>query len=216
VNWDLVVVGLTIALSPISVVAMILLIATERGAAKGAAFLVGWVLSLLVIIGGTIALTGGQPPRQKTAPGTGASIATIVVGVILLGVALRAERRRREGLVKPKKEPKWMAKVDNMSLLAAATLGCLLQPWGLMAAGVATAIDVDTSNTSSVVSVVLFGLLATSTLLIMEGWVALRPTEANRKLAAMRTWTQAHRNHVVVVLSTVVGVMLIAKGAHQL
>jgi hypothetical protein len=44
-----------------------------------------------------------------------------------------ARQRRRMG--RPRKPPGWMARLDRLSLWAAAGLAVFLQPWALMAAG---------------------------------------------------------------------------------
>jgi hypothetical protein len=215
-NWDLVLIGLAIAVSPLTVVSFILLLATDRGAVKGVGYLVGWVVCLGVVIGGTLVLTGGKPPRPDTAPRTAVSVVQVIVGAGLLALAWRTHLRSGGPADAERKQPRWVTRLDEMSLLAAAVLAALLQPWGLVAAGAAVAADVDLGPTSSKIAVAVFALLATSSLLIMEGWAVVAPESATAKLAALQRWAGDHRAPILTLVESVVGVVLVVKGMDQL
>ena len=67
---DLVIVGLAITLEPLTLVAFILLLAAKGGIWKGLAFILGWMACLVAVIAAVVLATGGNPPRQHTAPST--------------------------------------------------------------------------------------------------------------------------------------------------
>ena len=135
--WDLVLLGLIITLEPVPVAGFILLLSTTDGTKKGLAYIAGWVACLVATVVGTLAVTGGHPPRAHSLPGRGVSAATVLLGVILVTFAVIERRRLRAGPRAPKPPPKWASKVDNMSPWASAGLGVLLQPWPLVVAGAA-------------------------------------------------------------------------------
>jgi threonine/homoserine/homoserine lactone efflux protein len=56
---DLFLIGLVVNLEPIPLSAMILLLAAERGVRKGAGFVLGWLLTLVVIVAATVLATDG-------------------------------------------------------------------------------------------------------------------------------------------------------------
>jgi hypothetical protein len=93
VTLDLVLIGLAITLEPVPLTAFLLVLASERGARKGAAFVFGWLLSLAVMIAVTVLATGDKPPEPKTAPSTAVLTVKIAIGARLLLVALRQRRR---------------------------------------------------------------------------------------------------------------------------
>jgi hypothetical protein len=196
-------------------VCFILVLSARRGTVKGAAFIAGWVLSLTVMVLGTLALTGGHPPRTATAPRTGVSVAVVALGVALVAFSIRLYRRQRAGPPKAKEPPKWMAKLDTMPLWGATGLGILLQPWPFVAAGAASVIDVDAS-TSAVLPLVAFGLLATSSYLVLEGYVIAANDVARERLGRLRMWLEGHRSQIFMVLAFVIGVALVVKGVAAL
>ena len=164
---DLVLIGLVIAIEPIPLTAFIVVLASKNGVRKGAAFLFGWLLSLAIVIAVTVLVTGNKPPKPNTAPSLGALAAKILIGVVLLVIALR--QYRKLGKPKPpKKTPKWQTGVDNMSLWFAVALGPLVQPWGLVAAGIATITEAKLASWESYLALILFCLVSTSTYLAMR------------------------------------------------
>ena len=148
VTLELIFIGLAITLEPIPLTAFILVVSSKGGVKKGAAFIFGWLLSLAIIIALTVLVTGNKPPKPSTAPSLAALAVKIAIGVGLLLIALR-QRRRMGRPKKPKKTPKWQTGIDNMSLWFAIALAPLVQPWGLVAAGVADITEAKLSSAES-------------------------------------------------------------------
>ena len=139
----------------------------------------------------------------------------IAIGVALIGFGLywrsRQGRPRKE-----KKPPKWEASVDNMSLWFALLLAPVLQPWGLMAAGVTSVMQADLASGASVVALILFVLLATSTYLALEIFSIVRKERAHALALSLRAWIQAHTQQAIIWGSVVIGLFLIGSGTYQL
>ncbi len=202
---DLVLIGVAVTLEPIPITGFILVLSSERGTYKGAAFILGWFLSLVVVIAATLLVTGGTPPKPATAPSTAILAAKILFGVILIGLAFR--QRARAG--RPKKPPTWMSKLDHLSLWAAATLGLLLQPWVLVGAGAAAVSALHISSIESYFLLVAFCLLCTASLLTLELYAVFSPEGATEKLDGLRHWIDVHRDQAIIVLSLVIGLWLV-------
>ncbi|MEU7018870.1 GAP family protein [Streptomyces sp. NPDC046385] len=134
---DLIVIGTAITLGPLHNSAFILLLSSRRGIRQGLAFLLSWLANLITVIALVVLLTGGQPPARHSAPSTAAIAAKLAIGVAL--VMFGTYRHRRPP--RPHGPPRWAARIDNASLVTAAGLAWLLQPWGLVGAGAATAVD---------------------------------------------------------------------------
>ncbi len=126
---DLMLIGLAITLEPFPLTAFILVLSAEKGTRKGLAFILGWLACLVIVIAAVLLATGGQPPGSRSAPSTAATAAKLALGVVLILVAER--QRRRMG--RPRRPPAWMARLDRLSLWAAAGLAAFLQPWALVA-----------------------------------------------------------------------------------
>src|SRR6516225_11103356 len=172
------IIGLAITLEPLTIVAFILILGAQQGIRKGLAFLLGWTASLVAVIAVVVLVTGGKPPAPATAPSTAALVVKALLGALLIWVGLR--QRQRMG--RPRKQPGWMARLDHLSLWAAAGLGVFLQPWSLVAAGAATVVQAKLSTAGDWLALVVFCLLATSSFLVMELYTAFRPEAASVRM----------------------------------
>ena len=200
--------GLAITLEPIPLTAFILVLASKNGVRKGAAFIFGWLLSLAVVVAVTLTATGNKPPQSSTAPSLAALAVKIAIGVVLVIIAYR--KRQKLGQPKPpKKVPKWQTGIDNMSVWFAIALGPLTQPWGLIAAGVATITEAKLSSWESSLALILFCLVATSAYLIMEIYVGFWPEKGTALLTRLRTWLDSNTDQVIIIVSLVIGFWLI-------
>ena len=207
---DLVIIGLVIALLPLTIVAFILILGAQRGIWKGLAFILGWMACLVAVIAVVILITGGKPPEPHTAPSTAALVVKAMLGALLIWVGLR--QRKRMG--KPRKQPGWMARLDHLSLWAAAGLGAFLQPWTLVAAGAATVIQAKLSTAGDWLVLVLFCLLATSSFLVMELYATFAPAAAQARLEQIHTWIDTHQDQAIVVVSLAVGAWLLGSSLY--
>ncbi len=210
---DLLIIGLAITLEPIPLTAFFLVLASKGGVKKGAGFIFGWLVSLAVVVAVTILATGNKPPAPSTAPSLAALAVKIAIGVVLVLYALR--RRSRMGQPKkPKKTPKWQTSIDTMSPWFAMGLAPLVQPWGLIAAGVATIMEAKLSSPETYIAIVLFCLVATSTYLAMEIYAGFWPDTAQAFISRIRVWIDTHTDQVIIVLSLLVGFWLIGKSLY--
>ena len=203
---DLVIIGLAIALEPLTLVAFILILAAKRGTWKGLAFILGFMASVVAVIAAVLLTTGGEPPRQHTAPSTAVLVIKALLGVLLIWIGLRQRRRRG----RPRKPPGWMARLDHMSLAAAVGLGAFLVPWSLVAIGAATVVQAKLSTVGDWLALVMFCLLATSAFLVMELYAAFSPEAAQARLARVRAWIDAHTDQAIIVGALVLGGFLLA------
>ena len=212
---DLVLIALAITLEPIPLTAFILVLMSKGGVRKGAAFIFGWLLSLAAVIILTVLFTGNKPPKPSTAPSLAAIAVKILIGVALVVIALR--RRAKMGQPKkPKKTPKWQTGIDNMSPWVVIGLAPLVQPWGLVAAGVATITEAKLSSAQSYIAVFLFCLLSTGVYLVMEIYAGFRPERAQDILNGVRTWIDTHTDQVIIIVSLGLGLWLVGKSIYVL
>ncbi len=210
---QLVIIGLGVTLEPIPLTAFILILASKGGIRKGSAFIVGWLASLIVVVAITLVATGNAPPKPNTSPALGALAAKIALGAVLLLVAWR--RYRRLGRPKkPKKTPKWQAGIDSMSPWYAMGLAPLVQPWGLIAAGIATIVEAKLATWKDYLAIALFCALATGTYLAMEIYALRRQEETQAFLIRVRTWLETHTDLLIVWVSLIVGLYLIGTSTY--
>jgi len=209
VVWALMLIGLAVTLDPLPLTAFLVVLPSARGVRKGAAFVFGWLVSLAIVVAITVLATGNNPPRPATAPSLAALAVKIVLGVVLVRIAVRHIRARRQAKP-PKKPPKWQAHVDSMSPWFAMALAPMLQPWVLIGAGAATVVEAKLSSWQSFLALGLYCVLASSSYLAMEIYAVVRPAQSQALLARCRTWIDSHIDQAIVVGSLIIGFWFIA------
>jgi len=212
---NLILIGLAITLEPIPLTAFILVLASRNGVRKGAAFIFGWLVSLALVVAATLLVTGNSPPKPNTAPTLAVLAVKLLIGVVLVIIAVR-RRRRLDRPKKPKKTPRWQTGIDTMSPWFAMALGPLVQPWGLVAAGVAVIVDAKLSSVASSLALFAFCLLSSGTYVAMEIYAGFRPEQTQAFLSRIRTWIDAHTDQVIIVVSLGLGLWLIGESIYLL
>jgi threonine/homoserine/homoserine lactone efflux protein len=210
---NLILIGLAITLDPLPLTAFMVVLPSRHGARKGAAFVFGWLVSLAIVVTVTIVATGNHPPRPDTVPSLASLAVKIALGVFLVWVGIRRERRRGRPRP-PKKQPKWQAQVDGMSPWFAMGLAPALQPWALIGAGAATVVEAKLSSAASFLALFLYCLLASASYLIMETYAVVRPTQSQAFLAKLRNWITDHTDQVIIAGSLIIGLWLIANSIY--
>jgi Sap-like sulfolipid-1-addressing protein len=206
-------IGLAVALDPLPLTAFLIVLPSQRGTVKGAAFVFGWLVSLGAVVTITVLATGNSPPRPATVPSLAALAVKIVIGVVLVMIAVRHIRARGQPKP-PKKPPKWQAHVDSMSPLFALALAPALQPWVLIGAGAATVVQAKLSSWESFLALFLYCVIASSSYLAMELYALFRPEQSQALLARFRTWIDTHTDQGIIVGSLLIGFWLIANSIY--
>src|SRR6516162_4419018 len=152
---NLYLIGLVVALDPLPLTAFLVILPSERGARKGAAYVFGWLVSLAIVVAITVLATGNDPPEPETVPSLAALAVKIALGTWLVMIAIR--RRQAMGQPKkPKNPPKWQASVDSMSPWFAMALAPALQPWVLLGAGAATIVEAKLTTPASYLALIFY------------------------------------------------------------
>lgn len=226
---DLLPFAIGVAVSPLPIVAVIVLMTSVGGKAKGVAFAAGWVLALAVVGTAVLLLAGGHDYSPGSDPSHAMSVVKLVLGVFLLLRPLRVRRRARAaagtpgapeaggGAPGPAPLPGWLTAVDKAGPGKAAVTGALLagvNPKNLIltiaaAAGVAQS---GISGAEQAWSMVVFVALA-SVGIVGPVLVALATgSGGDRLLGRWRAGLIAHNEAILTVLFVVFGVVLVGKG----
>jgi Sap, sulfolipid-1-addressing protein len=205
---ELMLIGLAVALDPLPLTAFLVVLPSARGARKGAAFTLGWLVSLAIVVTVTVLATGDNPPKPATAPSLAALAVKIVLGLILIRIAIQHIRARGRP-TPPKKTPKWQAHVDSMSPWFALVLAPTLQPWVLIGAGAATVVQAKLSSWESFLALGLYCVLASSSYLAMEIYAVVRPGQSQALLVKCRTWVDSHIDQAIIAGCLIIGLWFI-------
>ena len=207
---------LGVVISPIPLVAVILILLTSRPLAMGLAFAVGWLTGLTVATAAFLVIFSSSAVSGTVGSTGGGSAALCVVGALLLGFAgYRWHRRARVG--DATRAPAWVHAVDNLTARRASMLGfglAALNPENLaMCAGAAVVlVRGDLTGATAAVCFVGFVLLAGSTVLVPIAVFAIAPMRAQGPLDRLRRWLESHTDAIVVALLLVIGLALVGKG----
>src|SRR6187200_633550 len=123
---DLLPLAIGIAISPIPIIACILMLFSAKARVNGPAFLVGWVLGVTVVT--TLVVVLSDATAATDDPASGPSLGDVIllllgIGAILLGI------RQWTGRPKPGEDanmPPWMAAIDGFAPGKAFGFGFLL------------------------------------------------------------------------------------------
>lgn len=114
-----------IALSPIPIIAVVLMLTSAKARVNGPLFVLGWLVGLGIVGAIVLAAAGPAGAGKSGSPATWVSWVKIVLGVLLLLVAARQFRSRPRGDEEPDM-PKWMTRIDKTTPLAAFGLAAAL------------------------------------------------------------------------------------------
>ena len=103
-----------IAISPIPIIAIVLMLGTDNAKSDSLSFLVGWIVAMAVAGAILLAVVGSSDPTENGAPADSTSTLKLVLGIVLLGLAVKQWRSRpRAG--EDAAMPKWMSSVEGFT-----------------------------------------------------------------------------------------------------
>jgi hypothetical protein len=205
-----------VAISPLTIIAVILMLFSARARQNGPAFLAGWVLALTVV--GAIVLVLAEAGRVGS-DGSSSNLAAVLkalLGVLFLLLAARQWRSRpAEGEQAPM--PTWMAAIDSFTTGRSFGLAALLagvNPKNLaltVGAGVAIA-QSEATGASAVVVLIVYVVVASLSVGIPVVYYLAAGEGAKRTLDGWKAWLLAHNSAIMTVLFMVLGFVLIGQG----
>jgi hypothetical protein len=202
-----------VAISPVPIIAVILMLVTPKARVNGPAFLVGWLLGLAVI--GTIVLVfaGSSNANDGGEPATWVSVLKLVLGILLVLVAAKQWRGRPHGDEEPS-APKWMGAIDSFTPPKALGAGAVLAGANpknlLLSVGAAAAIaQTGISGGEQAVAYAVFALIGTIGVATPIVIFFALGDKAGTTLERLKAW-MAHNNGVIMaVLCLIIGAKLI-------
>jgi threonine/homoserine/homoserine lactone efflux protein len=209
-----------IAISPIPIIAIILILFSDRAKVNGPAFLAGWVIGLTVAATVVYVLSQAADVGTDSSSSDTTSWGKIVLGVVLLGLARREWAKRPKAGETPEL-PKWMATVETIAPPRAFGLAVLLSAVNpknlILTVGAAAGLgQLDLSTGDAVVSLAVFVLVASLSVAFAVIYEFVGGDKARATLDDLKAWMTDHNSAVMAVLFLVFGVVLIAKGMGRL
>jgi len=205
-----------VAISPVPIIAVILMLFSKRARSNGPAFLVGWVLALIVV--GSIVLVLANLGKISTTgtPSTLAYILKLLLGLLFLFMSLRQWRGRPKEGEQPHM-PAWMETIDSFTAAKAFGLAALLagvNPKNL-ALTLAAALSIAESGSSGAQSWIIlavFVIIASLTVAVPVLYYLFAGQSADKMLNSWKAWLLANNATVMFMLLLVLGVLLLGQG----
>jgi hypothetical protein len=212
---DILPVAVGVALSPVPIIAVILMLVTPRARVNGPAFLVGWLVGLAVVGAIVMAVAGPADTADAGMPPTWASVVQLVLGLLLLLVAGRQFRGRPRGDDEPPM-PKWMGAIDSFgpgkALVAGAVLAGLNPKNTLLAvSAAATVAQSGIPGGEQAGAYAVFALIGTIGVAAPVVIYLSLGDRAGQILERLKVW-MSHNNAVIMaVLCVVIGAKLVGQ-----
>ncbi|MFJ3794499.1 GAP family protein [Kitasatospora sp. NPDC090091] len=196
-----------IAISPLPLIAVILMLATPRGRTNGTAFTAGWVLTLAAVVAAVVA--GGSGLNTDEAKPTWAHWLKLALGVLFVVLAARQwhDRPRAGRVAAP---PTWMRAVDRFTPAKSAGLAAALvaaNPKNLVLA-VGGAVSIATSGASGAgktVAGALMVVIGSLCTLVPLGVYLLGGDRATRVLEEWKAWMATHNSAIMTTVLALLG-----------
>jgi hypothetical protein len=208
--------GVGVGLSPVPIIAVVLMLATPRARANGLAFLIGWLVGLSLVGALVLVVSGSIDASEGGEPASWVGWLKIVLGLLLVLVALKQWRGRPRGDDEAAL-PKWMTAIDSFGPPKALGFGVLLSGANpknlLLTIGAAAAIagtGIEASQETIALGIfILIGTIGVGAPVIMYFVLG----ERSRKLLdGLKSWMAANNTVIMAVLILVIGAKLLGDG----
>ncbi|MEJ3405769.1 GAP family protein [Rathayibacter sp. YIM 133350] len=208
--------ALGIAISPIPIIAAILMLLSPKARGTSVGFLLGWVLGIIVAVVVFELLASIIPASDPDASKPVSGVIKILLGLGLLFLAWRQWTGRPKA-GEAAALPKWMSAIDSMTAVRAFVLGIILSAANpknlIMAVGAGVAIGTAGLDIGAVVVVtIIFVVIAAISVAAPVIAYLAASSRMAAPLESLRAWLVANNATVMAVLLLVIGVVMIGKG----
>ena len=203
-----------VALSPLPIIAVVLMLVTPRARANGPAFVAGWLVGL-AIVGAIVLIVAPGATSSSGAPATWVDVLKLLLGLALLALAAKQWRGRPHGEDEPA-VPKWMGAIDGFDAAKAFGAGALLSGLNpknlLLAVAAATSIaQADLAGSDEAVAYLVFAVIGTVGVAAPVVIFFAMGDRAAGLLDRLKDW-MGHNNAVIMaVLLLVIGAKLVGE-----
>ena len=202
-----------VAISPLPIVAVVLMLVTERARVNGPAFVLGWWLGIGIVGGIVLAVSSGADASDAGEPATWVSILELILAAGLLLLAVKQWTSRpadgEEGAA-----PAWMSRLDSfMPVKAGGTAAVLsgVNPKNLLlvVAGATAIARTGISGGEQAVALVVFILIASLGVMTPVVLYFVLGEKSRRMLDGLKDWLAGNNATIMAVLLLILGVKLL-------
>lgn len=204
-----------VALSPIPIIAVILMLATPKARSNGLAFAAGWI-SGLVVVSVIVLLVAGDASHPDSGASDTVNWIKLALGVIFILMALKQWRSRPKHGETPAM-PKWMQTIDAFTPVKSSGFGVVLSALNpknlaLTLAAAASIAQADLSTGDSTIAVAVFVVIGSLTVAGPVLFYLFAPRTAAKPLEAIKEFMSEHNAVIMFVVLLVLGAKLLGDG----
>lgn len=213
---DILPLAIGIAISPIPIIAAILMLLSPKARSTSVGFLAGWVLGIAVAVTIFTLLSAVLPETDSDAAKPVTAVIQLLLGAGLVFLALRQWRSRPAPGEDPPL-PKWMSGIDALTVGRAFGLGFLLagvNPKNLIL-GASAGVTVGSAGLEVgeiVIVLLVFTALAAASVAVPVIAYLVASDRMAAPLERLRAWLVHNNATVMSVLLLVIGVVIVGKG----
>jgi hypothetical protein len=213
---DVLPLAIGVAVSPIPIVAVILMLFSAKARSNGPAFLAGWLVGLIVVGVIVLSVSGASDVDSDEDASNVASVIKLVLGLLLLVMAVR-QWRSRPHPGEEAKVPKWMQAIDAVTPVKALGLGALLSginPKNLaLVVGASVVIaQAGLSTGDTAITFAIFVIIASLSIAVPVIYYLIGGEGATKTMDSWKAWLLHNNAAVMAVLLLVFGVSLVGQG----
>ena len=201
--------AVAIAFSPLAIVAVVVLLLSDRPRAASLGFLLGWVAGVGILAVAGYLLASLIPTRSDA---TVTPIVLLVIGVGCIALFVR-QWSGRPGVDDDVEAPRWMARVTGMTGLTSFIFGVLFggaKPKNfLLALGAGVSVEAaGVVGGEAVGSLLVFVVVSSLSILTPVVLSITMGERARQPLETLREWMTRHNSAMVAVILLLVGAVL--------
>ncbi|WP_134322124.1 GAP family protein [Cumulibacter soli] len=213
---DLLPLAVGVAVSPIPIIAVILMLLSTHPGPTSGGFALGWIVGIALTSTAMALMYNAAGAAADEGSSGGGGWFRLILGLLLIALAVRKWRARPTDADAPQL-PHWMSAVTQFGVAKATGLGLVLSsvnPKNLLMAVAAGTVIADGVGGADefTVAVAVYTVIAASTVLIPVIGYAVAAARVRPWLDALRGWLEANNAAMMAVLLLVLGVMILGKG----
>jgi threonine/homoserine/homoserine lactone efflux protein len=205
--------AVAIAVFPIPIIAVVLMVGSDRGRAKGSAFVVAWCVGLAAVGAIVLSLADRADASEGGEPATWVAVLLLALGLLLFGLAVK-QWHGRPASGQETSIPGWMGAIDGFTIAKAGGAGFALSALNPKNVFLVIAAAVEIGS---------FGLPASEEVTVLLAFVAIASVgvltplvlaialgdRSQEPLAALRGWMARNNATVMAVLFLIIGAKLV-------
>ena len=210
---DILPLAVAVAIFPVPIIAVVLVLGSDRGTAKGLAFILAWCVGLTAVGVIVLVFAGVADASDEGEPATWVNVLLLGLGLILLVAAVRQWRGRPSG-GEEASTPGWMRTIDEFTIAKAGGTGFALSALNpknvlLTAAAALEVAEVGLPAGQQVALLLGFVLVASAGVLTPLVLALALGDRSRELLERLKGWMARHNAVIMGVLFLLIGAKLI-------